>query len=166
MSIKNSLKRRNKMITRKGRLGLTLTATLIALWVLAPGPIPRPAVEIHFEKPNREIIERTKATWNEKLQNKKLTKRYAYLAFGWKGDERACLISLWTRESRFDHYARPLNAIRASQDQQLSELLNTLERKAEILLRKSCEALDTFLTGSTHLVEPMISKEEITGIKI
>jgi hypothetical protein len=73
-------------------------------------PIPRPAVEIHFEKPNREIIERTKATWNEKLQNKKLTKRYAYLAFGWKGDERACLISLWTRESRFDHYARPLNA--------------------------------------------------------
>jgi hypothetical protein len=98
------------MITRKGRLGLTLTATLIALWVLAPGPIPRPAIEIHLEKPKQEIVERTKATWNEKLQNKKLTKRYAYLAFGWKGDERACLISLWTRESRFDHYARPLNA--------------------------------------------------------
>ena len=52
--------------------------------------------------------------------------------------------------------------IRASQDQQLLELLNTLERQAEILLLKSCEVLDTFLTGSTHLVEPMISKEEIT----
>ena len=59
-----------------------------------------------------------------------------------------------------------LSTIRASQDQQLSELLNTLERQAEILLLKSCEVLDTFLTGSTHLVEPMISKEEITGIKI
>ena len=58
-----------------------------------------------------------------------------------------------------------LSTIRASQDQQLSELLNTLERKAEILLRKSCEVLDTFLTGSTHLVEPMISKEEITTTK-
>jgi hypothetical protein len=59
-----------------------------------------------------------------------------------------------------------LSTIRASQDQQLSELLNTLERKAEILLRKSCEALDTFLTGSTHLVEPMISKEEITTTNV
>jgi hypothetical protein len=37
----------------QGKLGLTLTATLIALWVLAPGPIPRPAVEIHFEKPKQ-----------------------------------------------------------------------------------------------------------------
>ena len=97
------------MITRRGRLGLTLTAILIILWVLTPGPIPSPAVEIHFEKPNREIIERTKATWNEKLQNKKLAKRYAYLAFGWEGRERECLVSLWTRESRFDHYARPLD---------------------------------------------------------
>jgi hypothetical protein len=59
-----------------------------------------------------------------------------------------------------------LSTIRASQDQQLSELLNTLERKAEILLRKSCEVLDTFLTGSTHLVEPMISKEEITTTNV
>ena len=40
-----------------------------------------------------------------------------------------------------------------------------LEREVEILLRKSCEALDIFLTGSTHLVEPMISKEEITTTK-
>jgi len=47
-------------------------------------------------------------------------------------------------------------------DQVLSVLLSTLEREVEILLRKSCEALDTFLTGSTHLVEPMTSREEIT----
>jgi hypothetical protein len=59
-----------------------------------------------------------------------------------------------------------LSTIRASQDQQLSALLNTLERQAEILLLKSCEVLDTFLTGSTHLVEPMISKEEITTTNV
>jgi hypothetical protein len=51
---------------------------------------------------------------------------------------------------------------RENLDQVLLVLLNTLERKAEILLRKSCEVLDTFLTDTTHLVEPMISKEEIT----
>ena len=44
--------------------------------------------------------------------------------------------------------------IRASQDRQLSALLNTLERQAEILLLKSYEVLDTFLTDTTHLVEP------------
>jgi hypothetical protein len=140
------------MITRRGRLGLTLTAILIILWVLTPGPIPSPAVEIHFEKPNREIIERTKATWNEKLQNKKLAKRYAYLAFGWEGRERECLVALWTRESglttTLDH-----STIRASQDQQLSELLNTLEKQVEILRLRFYEVCATFLTDTTHLVE-------------
>jgi hypothetical protein len=43
---------------------------------------------------------------------------------------------------------------RASQDQQLSALLNTLERQVEILLHKSFAVLDTLTTGSTHLVEP------------
>jgi hypothetical protein len=56
---------------------------------------------------------------------------------------------------------------RASQDQQLSALLNTLEKQAEILLLKSCEALDTFLTDTkTHLVEPSHSNAGTTGIKI
>lgn len=51
---------------------------------------------------------------------------------------------------------------RASQDQQLSVLLNTLEKQVEILLHKSCEALDTWTTGSTHLVEPTLSKNDTT----
>ena len=54
------------------------------------------------------------------------------------------------------------STIKASQDQQLSALLNTLERQAEILLLKSCEVLDTFLTGTSHLVEPTIFKNETT----
>jgi hypothetical protein len=54
------------------------------------------------------------------------------------------------------------STIRASQDQQLSALLNTLERQAEILLLKSCEVLDTFLTDTTHLVGQTHFKNETT----
>ena len=54
---------------------------------------------------------------------------------------------------------------RADQDRQLSVLLSTLERQAEILLLKSYEVLDTFLTDTTHLVEPTHSKKETTGIE-
>jgi len=55
---------------------------------------------------------------------------------------------------------------RVSQDQQLSVLLSTLEKKAEILLLKSYEVLDTYLTDTTHLVEPTHSSVGTTGIKI
>ena len=51
---------------------------------------------------------------------------------------------------------------RADQDRQLSVLLSTLERQAEILLLKSYEVLDTFLTDTTHLVEPTLSRKETT----
>lgn len=58
------------------------------------------------------------------------------------------------------------STIRASQDQQLSELLSTLERQAEILLLKSCEVLDIFLTGTTHLVEQIHFKNETTSTEV
>jgi hypothetical protein len=58
------------------------------------------------------------------------------------------------------------STIRASQDRQLSALLNTLERQAEILLLKSCEVLDTFLTDTTHLVEPTTSSDATTTTKV
>lgn len=93
------------MITRRGRLGLTLTVTLMLVWTLTPAPLPI-EVEIHRPKP---VMNHGPATYEQKLQNKKLAARYAYLAFGWKGRERECLIALWTRESRFDHAARPLD---------------------------------------------------------
>jgi hypothetical protein len=51
---------------------------------------------------------------------------------------------------------------RADQDRQLSVLLSTLERQAEILLLKSFAALDTFLTDTTHLVEPTHFKNATT----
>ena len=93
------------MITRRGRLGLTLTVTLTLIWILTPGPIPV-KVEIHRNKP---VIKQGPATYEQKLQNKKLAIRYADLAFGWKGRERECLVALWSRESRFDNFAKPLD---------------------------------------------------------
>jgi hypothetical protein len=51
-------------------------------------------------------MNRTKATWEEKGENRKLAKKYAWVAFGWRGREWECLKSLWTNESRFDHFAQ------------------------------------------------------------
>jgi hypothetical protein len=59
-----------------------------------------------------------------------------------------------------------LSIVRGEQDQALTELLNTLEKQAEILRLRFCEVLDTFLGDTTHLVEPTISKEDTTTISV
>ena len=46
---------------------------------------------------------------------------------------------------------------------QLTELLNYLEREVEILENKSSKVLSTFLTDTTHLVEPKPSIIDTTG---
>jgi hypothetical protein len=53
------------------------------------------------------VIENRKATQDEKNYNRKIAKDYASAGFGWQGREWECLLSLWTSESRFDHYAYP-----------------------------------------------------------
>ena len=58
-----------------------------------------------------------------------------------------------------------LLTVRANQDRALSVLLNTLEKQVEILRLRFCEASDTFLTDTTHLVEPTLSNADTTGIK-
>ena len=52
------------------------------------------------------VIENRKATKDEKNYNKKLAKDYASAGWDWRGREWECLQSLWTRESRFDNYAK------------------------------------------------------------
>ena len=52
------------------------------------------------------VIESRKATTDEKNHNKKLAKDYASVGFGWEGKQWQCLLSLWTSESRFDHFAQ------------------------------------------------------------
>ena len=50
--------------------------------------------------------ERTKATMGEKRENKALAVSYLK-ALGYNEQQRKCALTLWTRESRFDHLARP-----------------------------------------------------------
>ena len=53
--------------------------------------------------------ERTKATMEEKRENRRITVEYSR-ALGYTKRETACLITLWTAESRFDHLAKPRDA--------------------------------------------------------
>ena len=47
---------------------------------------------------------RTKATMEEKRENKTLAASYGY-ALGYSKKQVTCLVTLWTGESRFDHLA-------------------------------------------------------------
>ena len=54
---------------------------------------------------------------------------------------------------------------RTDKEVQLLELLNSLEKQAEILESKSSKVLDISLAGTTHLVVPSASITDITGTK-
>ena len=82
------------------RNGLILMATLALLIQGENKLFPPPLGKI----PDG-VIESRKATTDEKNHNKKLAKDYASVGFGWEGKQWQCLLSLWTSESRFDHYA-------------------------------------------------------------
>ena len=55
---------------------------------------------------------------------------------------------------------------RTNTDHQLTELLNYLEKQVEILENKSLKVLSTFLTDTTHLVEPSLSTIDTTGTEV
>jgi hypothetical protein len=50
------------------------------------------------------MTKRTKATMEEKRENRRIILQYSK-ALGYTQRERACLITLWTGESRLDHLA-------------------------------------------------------------
>jgi hypothetical protein len=86
----------------KVKNGLILTVALTLLWVFAPAPIHQAV-----EHPKNLVVRETKATMGEKRENIRVSKRYAYILYKWGKREQACLVSLWSVESRFDHHARP-----------------------------------------------------------
>ena len=88
-------------MSRWVRSGLILTATLSLLMVGHNSLFTPPLGRI----PDG-VIESRKATTDEKNHNRKLAKDYASAGYGWQGREWKCLESLWTSESRFDHYAK------------------------------------------------------------
>ena len=48
----------------------------------------------------------TKATMEQKKANKALAKRIAWVGYGWKDKEWACLDKIFIKEARYDHLAK------------------------------------------------------------
>jgi hypothetical protein len=74
------------------------------------------------------VISNRKATQDEKDRNRKLAQDYASAGFGWKGREWECLLTLWTRESRFDNYATNQ---RGSSAYGIAQLLGEKDNRSE-----------------------------------
>ena len=85
------------------------------------------------------VIENRKATQDEKNYNKKLAKDYAQAGFGWQGREWECLLSLWTRESRFDNYAKNQ---RGSSAYGIAQLLREKDSRAEFQILRGLKYID------------------------
>jgi len=90
------------LMSKRARLG-SLIVIVGLLWVFTPERTTHHPLEIP------QMRERTKATMEEKRENKALAVSYAR-ALGYNQDQIRCLVTLWTRESRFDHLARPRDA--------------------------------------------------------
>jgi hypothetical protein len=85
------------LMSKRARLG-SLIVIVGLLWVF----IPERTHHLPLEIP--QMRERTKATMEEKRENKALAVSYLN-ALGYNDSQIKCAITLWTRESRFDHLA-------------------------------------------------------------
>ena len=49
---------------------------------------------------------KTKATWEDKQRNKAMAIRFARAGWGWDKTQRACIVYIFNKESKFDHLAK------------------------------------------------------------
>jgi hypothetical protein len=94
---------------------------------------------LHPQKKPIAVIENRKATKDEKDRNRKLAKDYAQAGFGWQGREWECLLALWTRESRFDNYAKNQ---RGSSAYGIAQLLREKDSRAEFQILRGLKYID------------------------
>ena len=59
-------------------------------------------VNVNISAPHRA---QTKATWEQKQQNKAMAMRFAKAGWDWDKRQRGCVYRLFMSESRFDHLA-------------------------------------------------------------
>jgi hypothetical protein len=117
------------------RNGLISLATL-SLIVFAEGKLSTPTVK---QIPNG-VIENRKATKDEKDRNRKLAQEYASAGWDWRGREWTCLKSLWTRESRFDNYAKNQ---RGSSAYGIAQLLREKDHRSEYQILRGLKYIDS-----------------------
>ena len=117
------------------RNGLISLATL-SLIVFAEGKLSTPTVK---QIPNG-VIENRKATQDEKDRNRKLAQEYASAGWDWRGREWTCLKSLWTRESRFDNYAKNQ---RGSSAYGIAQLLREKDHRSEYQILRGLKYIDS-----------------------
>ena len=90
-----------------------------------------------------------------------------------ESSQRTTLRLVGTGEEKSGTALSPFGPVRAglttmqrtNKEVQLMELLNSLERKITEANTKSCEVLNIFLHGTTHLVEPIVSSSNATTTK-
>jgi hypothetical protein len=87
------------MTRQRARAGLLVVLVFALLWVFAPDQHV-----VKVELPKDLSVFARHATMEEKRENKALAVGYAR-ALGYSRKQVACLVTLWTRESRFDHLA-------------------------------------------------------------
>ena len=59
-------------------------------------------VKVNIGKP---LTKQTKATYEQKQENKVMAMRYAKAGWNWDAKQRRCAFSLFMKESKFDHLA-------------------------------------------------------------
>ena len=85
------------------------------------------------------VIENRKATKDEKDRNRKLAQEYASAGWDWRGREWECLLALWTRESRFDNYAKNQ---RGSSAYGIAQLLGEKDSRPEYQILRGLKYID------------------------
>jgi len=101
-----------RLLLRSRKCLTLLSVGILFISAVAWHTAPIKAISNHLwattTQPNI-TIKQTKATANEKEQNKKTAQTYASAGWGWTGKQSECLLTLWTRESRFDHLAQNID---------------------------------------------------------
>jgi hypothetical protein len=77
---------------------VALAFLVIALTLFSANKIDAP-FKSHTSQP-------TKATMEQKKANKALAKKIAWVGYGWRDKEWACLDKIFVKEARYDHLAK------------------------------------------------------------
>ena len=98
-----TIRTQQKKTKGRKKVGLKFKVVFLALLVITLTLFSVNNTGAPFKSPNPEP---TKATMEQKKANKALAKKIAWVGYGWKDKEWACLDKIFTKEARYDHLAK------------------------------------------------------------